>query len=239
MKKIRIAVGADGSGSTLQAIIDATKPGGLLYQKAEVVFIFSNNTEAYALKRAEQENITIFVRDKGRYPTLSQFFEDIDSRKWMEINLWCLAGMLVKIPEWFVKKHDSHIFNSHPAPLYEFGGKGMYGIIPHAVRLEFVRRANKSSTTCATIHLVSEEYDKGPVIGEFWIGIKEDDTPETLQKRLLPYEHALYVCTINAWIENEKRLPEIKRDFPLVLPAEKDLFEQIKQEVWKKYLNKH
>jgi folate-dependent phosphoribosylglycinamide formyltransferase PurN len=237
MEEIRIAVGADGSGSTLQAIIDACKLGRLLHKKAEVVLVFSNNKNAFALKRAKNRGIPTLVRDKEKGEKVSSFFERINS--WGKIDLYCLAGMMVKVPEWFVKKHYGHIINSHPAPLYEFGGKWMYGIIPHAVRLKFIRRAGKALTTCATIHIVNEEYDKGPIIGELWIGIKEDDTPETLQKRLLPYEHALYVRTINAWIDSEGQLPQITRDYPLVLPEEMKLLEQIKQEVWDKYLKKH
>ncbi len=240
MGKIKIAVGADGSGSTLQAIIDACKLGRLLHKKAEVVLVFSNNKDAFALKRAEKRKILTVVRQREKGEKISAFFERVDEwGVYMEVDLYCLAGMMVKVPEGFVKKHYGHIINSHPAPLYEFGGKWMYGIIPHAVRLGFVRRAGKALTTCATIHIVNEEYDKGPVIGELWIGIKEDDTPESLQKRLLPYEHALYVRTINAWIDNEGQLPPVTRDHPLVLPGQMEILEKIKQEVWDKYLKKH
>lgn len=234
MEKTRIAIGADGHGTTLQAIVDACMSGGLLHKKAEVTLVFSNNKNAFALERAKKEKIPTLVREKENNEKVSPFFERIDN--WDTFDLYCLTGMLVKVPEWFVKKYYGHILNSHPAPLYEFGGKKMYGIIPHAVRLEFVRRANKIPTTCTCIHLVDEEYDKGPIFSETWIGIKEDDTPESLQKRLLPYEHALYVETINAWIDNNGHLPPVIRDCSLVLPDENNLLEQIKEEVWDKYL---
>jgi len=228
---IKLAIGADGSGSTLQAIIDSCKYG-LLKGKAKVELVFSSNKKAFALERAKREGIEIIVKSKEE--SLEDFFDKINKKK---IDIYCLAGFLKKVPKSFVKENYGRIINSHPAPLYDFGGKWMYGIIPHAVRIEFCKKTKRPLTTCATIHLVNEEYDKGPIIGELWIGFSEEDIPETLQKKLLPYEHMLYIATINRFIKY-RRFEEIKRDFVLVEESEKELLREIKENVWKKYLNK-
>lgn len=232
---IGLAVGADGSGTTLQAIIDSCNHG-LLKGKAKVELVFSSKTEAFALERARKEGIETIVKKKEE--TLKKFFHRIEEKKEeKKINLFCLAGFLKKVPPDFVERHYGKIINSHPAPLPDFGGKGMYGIIPHAVRIEFCKRTKRPLTTCATIHLVDKEYDKGPIIAELWIPFSEKDTAETLQKKLLPYEHALYITTINRFIEYGK-FEELKRDFYLVREEEKELLEEIKKEILERYKRK-
>lgn len=231
---LRIAVGADGSGTTLQTIINACKgsftafygkDGRRIELDAQVVLVFGNNPDAFALKRAKNCKILTIVRQKGQ-----NLIELLDPAV---IDLVCLAGYLTKVQPEVIEAFSGRILNSHPGPLPEFGGKGMYGLRVHAARLEFIRRTGRHWWTCATIHLVDPIYDHGPVVKEKWIPIRKSDTPESLQERLLPWEHLLYVSAIRDFIAG--RLKPLPRRHLLVRPAERKILEGVKKWAINKY----
>lgn len=189
-KKVRIGVLVSGSGTNLQAIIDACKSKKI---DAEVVSVISNKKNILALQRAKEYNIKNMFIDTKKYDfdkKAIQFFEK------QKVELVCLAGFLLKLGKNFIKKYNGKILNIHPALLPKFGGKNMYGINIHKAVLE----AGEKISGC-TVHLVDERYDHGKIILQKKIKVLKNDTPETLQKRVLKQEHKLYPQAIKLFIE--------------------------------------
>ncbi|MDD5687199.1 MAG: phosphoribosylglycinamide formyltransferase [Elusimicrobia bacterium] len=177
----RIGVLISGSGSNLQAIMDACKSGDI---NAEVVIVISNKKDAFGLERAKRENIeSVFIDPKS----CDFNKEAIKYLKKQKVNLICLAGFLLKLSEEFVKKYHGKILNIHPALLPKYGGPGMYGINVHKA----VIKAKEKVSGC-TVHFVDEEYDRGEIILQRKVEVLSSDTPETLQKRVLEQEHTAY-----------------------------------------------
>jgi len=221
-KITHIAVGADGRGSTFEQIVLACKKKKI---PANVVLLFSSNPQARAIKLAKKFNIPAKII---KHP--SELDKILDPNK---IDLICLAGFLKLVPATVCKKFKNRILNSHPGPIPEFGGKGMYGERVHQVRLEFVKRTNRNFKTAATIHFVDEIYDHGERVKEKWIKIKANDTPESLSQRLLPFEHKIYLEAIKNFCQgNLKPLPPRKK--PLVKNKERKILQTIKKEILQK-----
>ena len=177
--KARIAVMVSGGGTNLQAIIDAQRSG--LIEKGEIVLVISNREDAYAIERAMAAGIENYIVTKKEYGG-QQGFEDkvrelIDSHS---IDLIVLAGFLTILSMDFVHYYDHKIINIHPALIPSFCGPGMYGIHPHEAALE---RGVK--VTGATVHYVNEVADGGEIIAQKAVSIMEDDTPQSLQLRVM------------------------------------------------------
>lgn len=176
---MRIAVLVSGGGTNLQAIIDAIASGKIT--NTEIALVISNKEGAYALKRAEQAGIKGAVISPKNYGDKEAYSQDmIKTIKDAGCELIVLAGFLVVLPESFVNAFEGKIINIHPSLIPSFCGNGFYGLKVHEKALE---RGVK--VTGATVHYVDSGTDTGPIIDQKAVYIKADDTPETLQRRVM------------------------------------------------------
>ena len=176
---MRIAVLVSGGGTNLQAIIDAIASGKIT--NTEIALVISNKEGAYALKRAEQAGIKGTVISPKQYADKEAYSQDmVKTIKDAGCELIVLAGFLVVLPESFVNAFEGKIINIHPSLIPSFCGDGFYGLKVHEKALE---RGVK--VTGATVHYVDSGTDTGPIIDQRAVYIKADDTPETLQRRVM------------------------------------------------------
>jgi phosphoribosylglycinamide formyltransferase-1 len=183
--KLRIAAFASHGGSNLQSLIDGCASGQIA---AEIVLVISNNRKAYALERARNHQIETLVISEAEFDSETAFARELLRQlAARSIGLICLAGYLKKMPNDVIRAHRNRILNIHPALLPKFGGKGMYGIHVH----EAVLAAGEKETG-VTVHLVDEVYDNGRIVAQRKVPVNPDDTPESLQQRVLEIEHQLY-----------------------------------------------
>lgn len=176
---MKIAVLVSGSGTNLQAIIDNVKSGGIT--NASIELVVSNKPSAYARERARENGICESVLVPKEYPSREAYGEAmigcLESR---QIDLVVLAGFLVILPENFVKHYEGRMINIHPSLIPSHCGPGYYGLKVHE---SVLARGNK--VTGATVHFVNEIADGGPIISQRAVEVRDDDTPETLQKRVM------------------------------------------------------
>lgn len=175
----RVVVMVSGGGTNLQAIIDSVKSGKI--SNVQLAGVISNNKNAYALKRAEENGIpSVCVSPKdfeSRDIFNKKLLETVDGYK---PDLIVLAGFLVVIPPEMIARYENRIINIHPSLIPSFCGKGCYGLKVHEAALE---RGVK--VTGATVHFVDEGTDTGPIILQKAVEIAQDDTPETLQLKVM------------------------------------------------------
>lgn len=176
---LKIAVLVSGGGTNLQAIIDSIKENKIT--NAEIKVVMSNNENAYALERARVNGIQVEYLSPKQFPDREAFGEKLVAQlKSYKIDLVVLAGYLVIVPEILVKNYRNRIINVHPSLIPAFCGMGYYGLKVHE---EALKRGVK--VTGATVHFVDEMADHGPIILQKAVNVKEDDTPEILQKRVM------------------------------------------------------
>ena len=179
MKKI--AVFASGSGSDFQSVIDENEREPF----CEISLLVASKEGIYALERAKAHNIEAIVRSKKDFPSNEEMFEDIIRElNARNIDFVVLAGYLNMIAENFVKAFPDRIINIHPSLIPSFCGKGYYGLNVHRAALEYGVKISG-----CTVHFVEENYDSGAIILQRCVPVLEDDTPETLQARVLEEEH--------------------------------------------------
>lgn len=180
MAKARIVVCVSGGGTNLQAIIDECVPGGKI-EYAEVVAVVSNVAGAYALERAKEHQIPTEVVRLKDYSYRERFNEALTQTVLKyQPDLIVLAGFLVKIPKLLLDKCGCPIINIHPSLIPAFCGEGMYGLKVHEAVL-----AKGVKVTGATVHFVDANLDTGPIIAQLPVPVREGDTPEVLQKRVM------------------------------------------------------
>lgn len=177
MKNIVVLV--SGGGTNLQALIDAEKSG--LIKNGKITCVISSNPNAYALKRAEENNIDSAVIRRKDY----EKFEDYDLAltrliKSKNADLVVLAGFMTILGHQVISAYENRIINIHPALIPSFCGEGYYGLRVHQAALE---KGVKLSG--ATVHFVNEECDAGPIIMQRAVEVKSSDTPESLQRRIM------------------------------------------------------
>ena len=200
MSNFRIAVLVSGNGTTLQAIIDATKNGEL--PGVEIALVLSNKPDIMALERAKKAGIETMVMPPKDFPMRSLWCSAMAKEvKKRRVDLVCLAGFLQKLEPCFVRSFPGRIINTHPALLPKFGGAGMYGLHVHEAVLE----AGEKESGC-TIHLVDEEYDHGRTLAQIKVPVKSADTPETLAERVQMEERKLYPRIIKMIQEGKLKL---------------------------------
>ena len=177
MKKAAILV--SGGGTNLQAIIDAKASG--LIRNAEISLVISNNPSAYALTRAKNAGIKASCISPSEFDSREAFNKALtDALIEAEIDLVVLAGFLVIIPYEMVEKFRNRIINVHPSLIPSFCGTGCYGLKVHEKAL-----SRGVKITGATVHFVDEGTDTGPIILQKAVEVKDGDTAETLQKRVM------------------------------------------------------
>ena len=176
---MRLLALVSGGGTNLQAIIDGINSGSIT--NTEISLVYSNNPSAYAIERAKKAGIKYAVKSPKEFSTRQEFNEALlqillDS----QADLIVLAGCLVVIPDIVVKAFPNRIINIHPSLIPSFCGTGFYGLKVHEKALE---RGVKVSG--ATVHFVDEGTDTGPIILQKPVMVAMDDTPKTLQKRIM------------------------------------------------------
>ena len=176
---MKIAVFVSGGGTNLQAIIDNTKDG--ILKDIEIVLVLSSSKDAYALERAANNGIKSAVVSKKDFDSIEAWDEAVLSAvEESGAELIVLAGYLSLMGPKVVSKYSNRIINIHPALIPSFCGAGMYGIRPHQAAL-----AKGVKVSGATVHFVNENYDEGPILLQKAVDVLPDDTPETLQKRIM------------------------------------------------------
>ena len=177
MKKIAVCV--SGGGTNLQAILDRIADG--VIANVEVSLVVSNNKNAYALERARQAGIPAVCVTRKDYGIREEFnaalVKAVDQA---EVDFIVLAGFLVIIPEEMIRRYRNRILNIHPSLIPSFCGTGYYGLKVHEAVL-----ARGVKVTGATVHVVDEGTDTGPIILQKAVEVRQEDTPEVLQRRVM------------------------------------------------------
>lgn len=176
---LKIVVMVSGGGTNLQAIIDGIAKGDV--KNAQIVGVISNNYGVYALERAAKEGIDSSVVSPKDFPDRESFNDALLAKvKEYSPDLIVLAGFLVVIPEKMIDEYENQIINIHPSLIPAFCGTGYYGLKVHEAAL-----ARGVKITGATVHFVDKGTDTGPIIMQKAVEVKENDTPEILQRRVM------------------------------------------------------
>ena len=203
--KTKIAVLVSGGGTNLQALIDAEKSG--IIKSGEIVLVLSNNQSAYALQRAYNAHIPTAIITKKAYGGDREAFEKamIETLKKSGAELIVLAGFMSILGKGFIDAFRDRIINVHPALIPSFCGEGFYGLKVHEAALNYGVKV-----TGATVHFVNEIPDGGKIIAQKAVKIKNGDTPETLQRRVM--EQAEWkILPASAELISKKIMNEKKR----------------------------
>lgn len=176
---LKIVVCVSGGGTNLQAIIDGVANSTIT--NTEIVGVISNNKNAYALERARAAGIPAVCISPKDYES-REIFNDalLEGVKELDPDLIVLAGFLVNIPAQMIKAYPNRIINIHPSLIPSFCGVGYYGLKVHEGAL-----ARGVRVSGATVHFVDEGTDTGPIILQKAVEVKQDDTPKTLQLRIM------------------------------------------------------
>lgn len=178
-RKIRIAVFVSGGGTNLQALIDAQKSG--IIKSGEIVHVVSDKADAYALERAQDNGISTTVVDRKKYPDRESFEKKLlETLKVNKIELIVLAGFMRILGNDIIREYEGRMINIHPSLIPSFCGKGFYGLKVHEAALAYGVKV-----TGATVHYVNEIPDGGKIILQKAVSIRKDDTPESLQVRVM------------------------------------------------------
>lgn len=176
---VKIAVLVSGGGTNLQALIDAEKSG--IIKDGRIELVISNNPNAYALKRAEDNGIEAVVVNRKECASKEEFEEKMLSLlKEKNIELIILAGFMCILTENFTLRYKKRILNVHPALIPSFCGEGFYGLHVHEAALNYGVKV-----TGATVHFVNEIPDGGQIILQKAVSVEDGDTPEILQRRVM------------------------------------------------------
>lgn len=176
---LKIVVCVSGGGTNLQAIIDAV--GNKTIRNTEIAGVISNNRNAYALERAANAGIPGICVSPKDYVNREEFHEALlENVHKMQPDLIVLAGFLVTIPEQMIEEYENRIINIHPSLIPSFCGVGYYGLKVHEGAL-----ARGVRISGATVHFVDKGTDTGPIILQKAVDVKQGDTPEILQRRIM------------------------------------------------------
>ncbi len=179
MKQVNIAVFVSGGGTNLQALLDAQANG--LISHGKIVLVLANSRDAYALTRAKNagvETAVVVKKEEGSQEKFEEKIRAILAEK--KINLIVLAGFLAILSEDFTSRYNKRIINVHPSLIPSFCGKGFYGLRVHEAAL-----SRGVKVTGATVHFVNEIPDGGEIIMQKAVEVKDGDTPEVLQRRVM------------------------------------------------------
>jgi phosphoribosylglycinamide formyltransferase-1 len=196
---MNIAVFASGRGSNFLAILNAIQSGAL---SARVALLLSNNANAGALETARERNIPALHVSEKQFQSTEYFSAAVlDVLHKNNVDFIALAGYLKKIPPVVVRQYRNRILNVHPALLPKFGGPGMYGHHVHEAVI-----AAREPISGATVHLVDEEFDRGPIVLQKSVAVSPSDSPETLAQKVLAIEHEIYPIALTAFAEKRVQI---------------------------------
>lgn len=194
MKK-NIAVFASGNGTNFQALIDAIQGKEL---DAAICGLIAGKEGIGAIQRAEKAGIPVKVIKKNNDGTdkghTSEMLRQL--RAW-NTDFIALAGYLQKVPDEVIREFDRRILNIHPSLLPKYGGKGFYGMRVYQAVID----AGETESGCS-VHVVTSDYDEGPVIAQKKVPVRTTDSPESLAERILKEEHRLYPAAIRNYINS-------------------------------------
>lgn len=198
---LKIGVLVSGGGTNLQAVIDAINSGYI--KNASIATVISSKQEAFALKRAENHGIPAVYISKKQFKTPEEYdLALINHLERYDVGLVLLCGFLTILGKTFVNRYEGRIINIHPSLIPAFCGKGYYGLKVHEEVLKYGVKI-----TGATVHFVDVEPDAGPIILQKPVEVRDDDTPETLQKRVM--EQAEWVIlpeAVKLFVENRLKV---------------------------------
>lgn len=194
---VNVAVLVSGGGTNLQALIDARQNGTL--RGANLALVLSSNAKAFALERAAAAGIETVVVSKKAHPVREDFTRAVlDELHNRSIGLVVLAGFMYVLSPFFFESYENKVVNVHPALIPAFSGNGFYGLRVHEAVLEYGVKL-----TGATVHFVNEVTDGGAIIMQKAVDVHDDDTPETLQQRVMrDAEHVLLAEAVSLFCEN-------------------------------------
>lgn len=176
---LRVGVLVSGGGTNLQAIIDAIADKKIT--NAEIVTVVASNPKAYAIERAKKHNIPAIVISRKAFNSIEEHDAAVcDHMQNMDVDLIVMAGYLSIVGEQLISKFKNRIINIHPSLIPSFCGPGFYGLKVHEAALE---RGVK--VTGATVHIVNEICDGGPILLQKAVEVESGDTPEILQRRVM------------------------------------------------------
>ena len=192
---LNVVVFGSGRGTNFKAVLDAIADGSI--PLARISLVISNNATAGILDIARSGNIPALHISQKQFETEETFVPALlETLRSHGTDLVVLAGYMKRLPPPVVHAYRNRIINIHPALLPKFGGHGMYGIHVHEAVL-----AAHETVSGATVHLVDEEYDRGPVLLQRTVPVLPEDTPETLAARVLVAEHQLLPDAIRLFSE--------------------------------------
>lgn len=197
----RIAVLVSGGGTNLQALIDAQHSG--MIAGGEIAAVISSNPGAFALERAAKAGIPGYVVSRKQFDSNRAMTAALVERLHaLHIDLVVLAGFMTILTEEMMQAFPNAVINVHPALIPSFCGEGCYGLHVHEKALEYGVKLSG-----ATVHFVSEECDGGPIILQKAVAVEEDDTPETLQRRIMEQaEWKLLPQAVSLFCQNRLRV---------------------------------
>lgn len=207
MKNKRLALLISGGGTTMAAIIDACQNGSLTGIKPALVI--ASSIDAGGIMKASKRGIPHYVVNPKDYDSDEEFGEELlRACQLYKIDIPGQYGWMPKTPVNFIEVYKDYTTNQHPGIVIPghlaFGGKGMYGMRVHCATLRFMRMIGcKDPYTEATAQRVHPEYDRGAVLCVERVPIKPDDTPESLQQRVLPAEHRVQIKTLQMYANDE------------------------------------
>jgi len=176
---VKTAVLVSGGGTNLQAIIDAHIFGEI--KNCELSAVISSNPEAYAIKRAQYAGIPVYIVDRTIFPNVVSFTKALlEKLQDLEIELVVCAGFMYILGPQLIKMYENRMINIHPSLIPSFCGPDCYGLRVHEAVLAY-----GAKVTGATAHFVTEGVDEGPIILQKVVPVFEDDTPNTLQRRVM------------------------------------------------------
>lgn len=225
---MNIAILISGGGSTMERVIKECQSGGI--QNSKVVHVIASNAKAGGIAKAEALGVPVTIlRPQKDFDGNSVAFGQaiIDTCTSSQADIIAQLGWLAKTPSNVVKKYAGKIINQHPGILNnrfnDFGGQGMHGLTVHQAVINFMKKIGRPIMTEATVHIVTENYDDGVILGVKGVPILADDTAETLAARVLPYEHELVVEILRRLAYGQ--VIEILKHGNLVREDEMELFE--------------
>ncbi len=199
MSQIKLGVLVSGGGTNLQALIDNIDNGNI---DGEITVVISNRENAYGLERAKNKGIASLYIDRKKFNNDVDYNREI-IRMLEEhgVELVVLAGYLKILSEELINKYLNRIINIHPSLIPSFCGKGFYGEKVHRCVLEYGVKV-----TGATVHFVDYEADNGPIILQQTVKVNDDDTIESLQKRVLEIEHRILVEAVRLFCQHKLKV---------------------------------